>query len=60
MIAEMALYYRSKGKSIYDALIDLYQENGYYRENTNSIYLGGKEGSAKIKEIMDTMISQIQ
>lgn len=58
MIAEMALYYRSKGKSIYDALIDLYQENGYYRENTNSIYLGGKEGSAKIKEIMDTMRGQ--
>lgn len=58
MIAEMALYYRSKGKSIYDALIDLYEKYGYYREYSVSIFLEGKEGALKIKEIMATMRNQ--
>ncbi len=52
MISELALYYRSKGKTIYEALIDLYEKYGYYREKTNSIYLQGKEGSEKISQIM--------
>ncbi|MEG0249803.1 MAG: phospho-sugar mutase [Peptostreptococcus sp.] len=52
MIAEMAIYYRSKGKTLYEALIDLYEKYGFYREKTNSIYLEGKEGSEKIDRIM--------
>src|SRR3712207_4067812 len=58
MIAEMALYYRSKDMNLYDAMIELYEKNGYYRESTDSIYLEGKEGSQKIKLIMDTMRTQ--
>ena len=52
MIAEMALYYRSKGMTLYEGLIELYEKYGYYREKTSSIYLEGKEGGEKIKEIM--------
>ena len=52
MISEMALYYRSQGKTLYEGLIDLYEKYGYYREKTSSIYLEGKEGSEKIEEIM--------
>lgn len=52
MITEMALYYRSQGKTLYEALIDLYNKYGFYRENTTSISLEGKEGSEKIKYIM--------
>ena len=52
MISEMALYYRSKGKTLYEGLIDLYEKYGYYREKTSSIYLEGKEGGEKINEIM--------
>lgn len=52
MISEMALYYRSKGKTLYEALVDLYDRYGYYTESTTSIHLEGKEGSEKIKSIM--------
>lgn len=53
MISEMALYYRSKGKTLYEGLMDLYAKYGYYREKTTSIYLEGIEGSGKIKRIME-------
>ena len=52
MISEMALYYRSKGKTLYEGLVDLYEKYGYYREKTSSIYLEGKEGGEKIAQIM--------
>lgn len=55
MIAEMAIYYRSKGKSLYEALIELYEKYGFYREKTTSIYLEGKEGSEKIDRIMKSL-----
>lgn len=55
MISEMALYYRSQGKTLYEGLIDLYEKYGYYREKTSSIYLEGKEGSEKIEEIMQEL-----
>lgn len=53
LIAEMAAYYHSKGKTLYDALIDLYKRVGYFKEDLKSITLKGKEGSAKIKELME-------
>ncbi|MDY4129420.1 phospho-sugar mutase [Peptostreptococcus porci] len=52
LISEMALYYRSKGQTLYEALISLYEKYGYYREKTISIMLEGKEGGEKIARIM--------
>ena len=52
LISEMALYYRSKGQTLYEALISLYEKYGYYREKTISIMLEGKEGGEKIAKIM--------
>ncbi len=52
MISEMALYYKSQKKTLYEALIDLYEKYGYYKEKTISISLEGKKGSEKIVEIM--------
>lgn len=59
MISEMALYYRSKGKTLYEALIDLYEKYGYYAEKTVSICLQGKEGAKKIEEIMQHLRKNI-
>ncbi|MBC2575747.1 phospho-sugar mutase [Peptostreptococcus canis] len=59
LIAEMALYYRSKGKTLYEGLIDLYDKYGYYREKTTSIYLEGKEGGEKIDRIMSYLRNNI-
>ncbi|MEZ5042774.1 MAG: phospho-sugar mutase [Saprospiraceae bacterium] len=53
MIAEMTAYYKDKGSSLYDALIDLYLEYGIYKEKLISITKKGKSGAEEIKAMMD-------
>ncbi len=53
LICEMAAYYYSKGMSLYDALMDIYNRFGYYIEDLKSITLEGKEGLMKINRIME-------
>lgn len=55
LIAEMAAYYKVKGKSLYDALINLFEKYGYYVEGINSFTLEGKDGLQKMKAAMSTM-----
>ncbi len=52
LVAEMALYYSSKGMSLYEGLISLYEKYGFFKEETISMTLKGIEGLQKIKEIM--------
>ncbi|MGL6106156.1 phospho-sugar mutase [Romboutsia sp.] len=52
LIAEMALYYSSMNKSLYEGLMDLYKKYGYFKEETISLTLKGIEGIAKIGEVM--------
>lgn len=63
LLAEAAAYYESKGKTIYDALEDLYQEFGYYREKTISKTFDGVSGkermAAMMKEFREEGISEI-
>ncbi|MDK0943037.1 hypothetical protein P5F58_15195 [Clostridium perfringens] len=44
LISEMALYYKEKGLTLYEALIELYEKFGYIQEKLISIELSGKEG----------------
>lgn len=53
LIAEMAGYYKKKGKSILDVLEDIYHEHGYYEDRLMSIVLEGLEGSKRISRIME-------
>jgi len=50
MICEMALYHKSRGKSLFEALLDLYEKHGYFKEKLISIELHGKDGQEKIKK----------
>ena len=52
LIAEMAAYYYSKGMSLYEGLQELYKKYGYFKEETMSLTLAGKEGLEKIAEII--------
>lgn len=54
LIAEMAAYYKLKGKTLLDELEELYNEHGYYLEKLISIVLEGIEGSQRIERIMDS------
>ncbi len=51
-IAEMAAYYKDKGSSLYQAMLDMYQEYGFYKEKLVSITKKGKSGAEEIKEMM--------
>ncbi|AYF55139.1 phospho-sugar mutase [Clostridium botulinum] len=55
LICEMALYYKTKGMSLYDALMNLYNEYGFYRERLVSINLEGIEGQKKINNTLDKL-----
>ena len=50
LVCEMALFHKSRGKSLYEALMDLYEKHGYYKEKLISIELKGKDGQEKIKK----------
>ena len=55
LITEMTLYYKEKGLTLYEALINLYEEYGYTKETLVSIELQGKEGQDKITKCIDTL-----
>lgn len=52
IIAEMAAYYKDKGSSLFDVLLDIYLKHGYYREKLVSVYNRGREGAKKINLMM--------
>ncbi|MBZ9635324.1 phospho-sugar mutase [Clostridium sp. FP1] len=60
LICEMTLYYKNKGKSLYDALMDIYNEHGYYEESLVSIELKGKDGAEKISNILEHLRSSMK
>ncbi|AOZ95573.1 phospho-sugar mutase [Butyrivibrio hungatei] len=54
-LCELAAFYKKQGKSVWDAMIDLYEEYGYYKEGQYSITMKGKEGAEQIAAIMDKL-----
>ncbi|MBQ3045913.1 MAG: phospho-sugar mutase [Clostridia bacterium] len=55
LIAEMASYYKNKGKTLVDALDEIYSEYGYYFDCLETFVLKGKEGAEKIQAAMAAM-----
>ncbi len=55
LIAEMAAFYKKEGKTVIDALSDLYDEFGYYLDKVESFTLQGKEGLERISQIMSQL-----
>lgn len=54
-LCEAACYYKMQGKTLWDAMVELYERCGYYEDAIESITLKGIEGVAKIKEILETL-----
>mgnify|MGYP002590498442 FL=1 len=55
LIAEMTLFYKEEGKSLYDALVELYEKYGFFKETLVSFELKGKEGAEKIAKCIDSL-----
>ena len=52
MLCEVAAFYKSQGKTLWDGMIDMYEKYGYYREGISTLTLKGIDGAAQINEIM--------
>lgn len=53
-IAEMTAYYKDKGSSLFEALLDTYVKYGFYKEKLISLTKKGKTGAEEIKAMMET------
>ena len=54
-LCEAAAYYKTQGKTLWDAMIDMYEEFGYYKDAIQAVTMKGIEGLEKIQEIMTTL-----
>ena len=54
-LCEAACYYQSKGKTLWDAMQDIYEKYGYYKETQVSIVREGPQGAQEIKDMMTKM-----
>ncbi|MGF2615169.1 phospho-sugar mutase [Rossellomorea vietnamensis] len=54
MAVEAAAYFKQQGKTLNDALLDLYERFGYFQEGLESLTLKGKEGAEQIQSILSS------
>ncbi len=52
LVAEACVVYAEKGMTLYDALMEIYETYGFYREKVKSYTLEGKAGIEAIKNAM--------
>ncbi|OLO25111.1 phosphoglucomutase [Alkalihalophilus pseudofirmus] len=52
LAAEMATYYKSRGMTLYDGLIEVFSKYGYFQEGLESLTLKGKAGLEQIQSIL--------
>lgn len=55
MLCEVASWCKKHGKTLWDAMIDLYEKYGYYREGLSTMTLKGIDGAAQIQQMMSDM-----
>jgi phosphoglucomutase len=53
LLCEMAAYEKEKGRSLFEKMVDLYVQYGYYKENLISITKKGMDGQAQIAAMME-------
>ena len=57
LICQMASYYKRQGKTLVDAMNDLYETYGYYQNATLNFGFEGEDGMKTMQKIMDTLRS---
>ena len=57
LLAEAAAYYKEKGFTLWDNMLNMYKTYGYYRESQIAITLEGADGAQKIKDMMENVRS---
>ncbi len=55
LIVEMAAYYKKMGMTLYDALMNMYEKYGYFKETTVNVTMPGLDGVEKMQALMNTL-----
>lgn len=55
LVAEAAAFYRDRGMTLYDGLLEIYEKYGYHIESNVSFTLKGSEGAEKISSMMSQL-----
>ena len=55
LICQMASFYKNQGKTLIDALNEIYDKYGFYEDSLDTFILKGKDGAEKIKDIMTSL-----
>ena len=55
MLCEVASWCKQKGITLWDAMLDLYEKYGYYKEGLETMTLKGMDGAAQIQAMMTKM-----
>ena len=53
MLCEVAAFYKRQEKTLWDAMLDMYEKYGYYKEGLASLTLKGIDGAQQIQQMMD-------
>ena len=54
-LCEAAAYYKTQGKTLWDAMIEMYEQFGYYTDDIKAVTMKGIEGLQKIQDIMNSL-----
>ncbi len=54
-LCEAAAYNKLRGKSLWDRMVEMYEEYGFYREGAVSVTMKGADGAEKIAAILDNL-----
>ena len=58
LLCEVASWWKKKGMTLWDAMLDMYERYGYYQEGLETITLKGMDGAKQIQSMMDKMRNQ--
>ena len=52
MLCEVAAFYKLQGKTLWDAMVDMYEKYGYFKEGLATLTLKGIDGANQIQQMM--------
>lgn len=55
MLCEAAAFYKKQGKTLYDVLLEIYDEFGYFKDHLTNVVREGAQGAAEIQKIMSDL-----
>ena len=55
LLCEAAAYYKKKGLTLWDQMMNIYKKYGFYKEGISTITLKGADGAVKMQELLNSI-----